>query len=605
MKGLKKLSLVALSLVFVAGLAACTKSNNANNNNDDDSGQVTPVTPPDDPDTPVPYVPEVYNLPEGYIEYDQMVSELGDLSDIEQPSNYPGVYVNPDNKVENLLTGIEVYTISTDTTFYLGQEFSARGTYVMASFIKLDENGDPAKDESGKTISFIADVTKYSEFVGDDVNTNVLGAYQAQVNFRYGETVKSRTYTVRVRSSEFETTKGLKYIAGIKAGFKSEKESENFALKNNGRIAETYLRKNATNDFTFDVSDINLQLVRNTVNSVASAYKTEYVDFDLSTLTNDTTNKKLHNADNTMVIDYSAVDTGKVGSYLIPITYSAGTISVKGQDIENVVHAFMVVDVISPVYNVIINSNNITIEASMDLPDFSAYKAMVTRRVWDTAQNKLVNTVVQTPITNDLFRYEGIVSYNQGTQPTKFIFKEIGEDADGNPVEFSIDKTVTITESTQYNIKVVKDMTGGTATGQTTSNSKTYYATYDLGNGVKAYNIEVTNIGSKSRTCEEDGLQFVGFAGLDSMAKNSYFEFTFTKKTKVILYIGSNGDDERGYAIYGSDNKKIYEEIINPSDVGGKQMPKRIVYEFEAGTYKITALSTTMTFHGYVIGTSK
>lgn len=614
MKGLKKLSLIALSLAFVAGLAACTGSKNGNDNNGDKSsegegggegggGQVTP------PDVDPPYVPPIY-VEEKYeypvpvdqiIQYDQMVSDMGSLSDLDQPENYPGVYINPDNKIADVLMDITICTISTDTTFYLGQEYSPKNTKVIARFKKVDEDGNDARDEAGMPITFYANVTNYCEFVGKDVDTSVLGTYNAQVNFRYGEIVKSKTYTVRVKSSEFETTKGLRYVAGIKAGYVSSAASENFVLKNDGRIAETYLRKNATNDFTLDASQLKIQIVRNTVNTVASAYKTDYLDFDLSTLENDTVNKKLHNADNSMVIDYSRVDTGKVGSYLVPITYNAGIISVKGEDIENKVQAFIAVDVISPVYNCMITSNNISIEASMDLPDFSAYKALITRKVWDTATNTLVNAAIQTPITSDLFIYEGIVSYNQGIQQVKFILKEKAEDGSA----FEIAKQVTVTASTKYNINVVKDVSGKTIVSQYQSGTKTYYGEYDFGNGVKAFNVDSTNVTNKQRTCLEDGLVFDGFLGLDSMAKNSYIEVTVTKATKFILYIGSNGDDERGFAVYDSDNKKIYEDVINPSEVGGKQCPKRVVFDFEPGTYKISALGTTMTFHGYVVGTAK
>ena len=604
MKGIRKLSLLALGLVFVAGIAACSgNSNNSNNsdNNSSDSGNVTPdpiipPTPDPEPEDPETEIPE-------YVEMDELASEIGDLSVLEQPSNYPGIYVNEENKLQFNLRTIQVFTDADKkglarTKFYLGEEFNADNLLVLAEFQKLDENGNAAIGEDGKQIVITARVTNY-QVDGSAVDTSVIGSYTAQVNYRFGETVRTTTYNVKVRSSEFETTKNLVYVAGLKAGYKESYGNDSYLkLTNDGRILTTYCQTTGTNNFTLNNSDLTVQIVKNTVNGVATAFKTEYIDLDISSFTNDTTTKKIHNDDNTFVIDYSTVNTGVVGSYLVPITYNAGTITANGREVENIVKSFIVVDVIAPVVR-IIDTNTYTVEASMGLPDFSAYSVVVQRQYLQgtTLKTKASNVA----LTNDAFIFEGFVPYSQGAQPVTFKMRETTEA--GETLSFS--SSVTVTASTSFNIHVVADLTKGTIVSQKTESGKTYYTEYIIENGVKAYNVNATNVGDKARTCYADGTSFPGFFGLDTIAKSSYIEVTLTKKSTFVLYIGTNGDDDRGFAIYNSSNEILYEDVATIEECQVKQYPLRRVYELEAGTYKIAATGSTVVFCGYIIGSSK
>lgn len=627
MKGIKKLSLIALGLLFVASVASCNlKNNNNDDNKQSDNGQGNNPVDPVDPVGPVdpvdPVIPEPEDPdPDGdgvptYVEMEELDSDIGTLSTLEQPANYPGIYINEENKLQYKLLNIKVYTDTNTTrkdlartTFYLGEEFNYNNLLVIAEFNKLDENGQQAKDEYGRVITIRAKVTNF-QVNSSAIDTSVMGAYSAQVSYRFSDTVRTTSYTVLVKSSEFETTKNLEYIAGVKVGYKADVATDIFKLKNDGRIATTYVQLDGSNTFDLDVSKLNIQLVKNTVNGVATAFRTEFLDFDMTTLTNDTATRKIHNADNTFVLDYSAVNTGEVGSYKIPITYKADDIVIDGKPVENVVKAFIVVDVISPVEE-IIQYNTYVVEASMDLPNFSEYPVMLVRKCLEG--DSITTDVEMAYITNDLFTYENFVSYSRGKQNAKFVLKEKTED--GETLSFSAE--VTVTESTTYNINVVNNLAGGTVLGEKTDGDKKYYTEYDLGNGVKAYNVQVTDssgkdtLSSKARTCNSDGLKFDGFAGLDSLAKNSYIEFTFTEDTELILYVGSYGSDERSIRIYDAAGEVILEEAINPSECinkdssDGKQSPMRFVIELSAGTYKVSAMSTQLSFHGYVIGTLK
>lgn len=627
MKGLKKFSLLALGLLFVAGVASC---NNKSANNDDNKGQqvdpgTDPGTGPDPIDPPVPPVPPLPpadadgdGVPDEYVEMEDLDAEIGDLSTLEQPENYPGTYINEENKLQYRLSELNAYTNSNTerkdlarTKFYLGEEFNYDNLLVIATFYKINEDGSDAKDEYGRVVPVRARVTNF-QVDSSEIDTSVMGNYYAQVNYRYGETVKTVSYSVSVRSSEFETTSNLQYIAGIKAGYNSDVNSDIFKLKNDGRIATTYVQVSGENTFNLDVSQLNVQLVKNTVNGVASAFTTEFIDYDISSFTNDTANKIIYNADNTFKLDYSSVNTGEVGTYLVPITYKAENIVIGDRTIENVVKAFIVVDVIAPVTQ-IMNTNTFTVEASMGLPDFSNYSVLVVRKALDGEDEDTIVEMLN--ITNDLFRYENFIAYQKGNQANaKFILKETTEEGE----EVSFVSPVTVTESSTYNIKIVSDMTGGTIVDTSGSaGSKQYYTEYDLGNGVKAYNVQYTDssgkdtIGSKARTCNSDGLTFTGFVGLDSIAKNSYFEFTFTTDTVLILYVGSYSAENRDVVVYDESGEEVLSETVFISDCvnaqssDGKQSPQRIVLNLSAGTYKVAAAGSQLTFHGYIIGTLK
>lgn len=612
MKGIKKLSLLALGLLFVAGVASCTgNSNNSNDNNSSDSGNEGGTTP-----TPPPYIPpipypdpdptggddEEVEIPE-YVEMEDLASEMGPISDMEQPENYPAIHINEENKLQYRLTTIKAYTEAEKkglarVKFYLGEEFNADNLLLLADFVKLDEEGNPAKDETGKNITVKARVTNY-QVDGSEVDTSEIGYYDAQVSYRFGETVRTTTYNVSVRSSEFETSRNLVYVAGIKAGYKESYGNDSYLkLKNDGRILTTYAQTSGNNNFTLNGADLNVQIVKNTVNGVGTAFSSQYIDLDLSTYINDTTAKKIHDADNKFVLDYSAVNTGVAGSYVMTLTYDAGVITANGREVQNIVKSFIVVDVITPVLR-ITNNNSFTVEASMALPDFSSYSVVVQRQYLDGTTLK--TKAAMTTLTNDKFTYENFIPYNQGTQQVTFLLKEKTEDGD----TLSFNSPVVVSASTTYNINITTDLSKGTIIDQTIEGGKVLYKEYQIESGVKAYNVDATNINDKQRTCYADGTKFPGFLKLDSIAKNSYIEVTLTKKSTFILYIGTNGDDDRGFAIYDNNKELLYEDMATLEECQIKQYPIRRVYELEAGTYLIAATGTTVVFCGYIIGSAK
>ena len=79
---------------------------------------------------------------------------------------------------------------------------------VEIEITNLDENGVPVKTKSGAQKITIARVSSYIVDTSA-VDTNTLGGYTVGISFRYGGTVKTSSYRISVKSSEFETTAGV------------------------------------------------------------------------------------------------------------------------------------------------------------------------------------------------------------------------------------------------------------------------------------------------------------------------------------------------------------------------------------------------------------
>ena len=575
MKGMKKLSVIALGLTFALSLASCTKGKKPN--------VTTTATETPTPTETTPVVPSTKD----YIEFEEMEAEIGDLSELEQPANYPGIYVNEQNKLQYKLAEIQVRTAEARTKFYLGEEFNADGLLVLARFNKINEDGSYAKDENGKSITILASVKTY--FVdSSEVDTSIMGNYKVYVNYRYGEDVKTANYTINVKSSEFETTANLEYVAGIKANIVSAADKK---LSPDGRIYTKYCRKDGKNAFTLTPAELNLEVVKNKVNSVASAYSQTVTKLDSSKFINDTTAKKITNADGTLEIDYSAVDTGKVGSYLVRVSYNEGDIVINGKTRSNLVQGFIVVDVIAPIIEMTLEDESFDVSASVDILDLSDYNILVKRQYDGGTKLQSVS------ITSDKFAIKGVTGYLQGEQNATIESREASEDG----TFMSVQVKVKIKPSTTHTITVVTELNHGTGTTEVVS-GKTWCYDYKVDDVLTLNKCDITNIADKSRTCEEDGLTgFIGFAKIDKIGGNSYAEFNVTSDdTTLIVYVGSNGDDERPFAIYNEEEEIVYEDVaIN------KQIPQRVALVLPKGKYKLCAIGSTITFHGYIIATKK
>ena len=604
MKGIKKISILALGLAFVLSVSACKGKKNTTTDTDPETTPTTEVTP-----TPTSTETEESTTPiPDYVEFEDLEAALGDKSTLDNPENYPDIYINEDAKIQYRLQKITVYTNYARTRFYLGEEFTSDGLVVLASFISVNPDGSARLDENGKAVSILANVSEKIRIDASAVDTSIMGNYTILVNYRYNETQTQSSYNISVRSSEFETTKNLKYTAGIKAGYKEGKTPKQIdegsiykTLTNDGRIYTcyvTYSKKTGfVNDFTLSPTDLNISIINNEVNAVGTAFKTSIVEYDTGNIKNDTAKKTMESNDGKLKIDYSSVDTSKVGSYIVPIVYDAGDITINKETRKNVVQSFIVVDVINPIEGLYLEDGvKPEINASLDgIIDLSNYEITVERKYGPEEVMK---------ITQDKFSVTGALTYIEGVHAVKIWSKELME----NGEEIFFPTNITINPSETYTITQVNNLTGGTEYDiDIDQNGKKVVGRYEFSETFRAFGMQTTDsqgnviIEGKQTKCQEDNLSFDGYIYLNQLASDSYLEFKFDKPGVLILYMGSGSSDERLFGLYSNSGVLIdtYTATLN-------KIPEKFVIEIpDAGTYKIAAVSKALTFHGFITAIKK
>jgi len=637
MKGIKKLSILALGLAFVTGLASCGGGGNGDSTTSGSgttptpTSQTTPTTTNTNPggqegeDTgyfndnsteikDYTRSKEEQTIP-SYVQFEDMELGIGDITALDNPSNYPGIYVNPENKTSYELLSITAYTNNVRTTFFLGEEFTSEGLLVLAKFVKLNEDGTHATNADGTDIVIVAKVDTY-HVDSANVDTSVMGAYSVQVTFRYGENTKVTTYDISVSSSEYETTPNLQYVAGLKVGYNASKiktkldEGSSYkVLQNDGRIYTRYINgmddEIFDNDFTLDIDQLNINIVQYTVNKTGRSKTQKVFPYNPKDLVNDTTAKKITSTNGRLEIDYSSVDTSKAGSYAIKVKYTGVGFTINGEQKENVVQSFIVVDVINPITSLkLVDSSVKNVEASLDGTfDLSKYEVKVWRKFggYETMA-----------ITSDKFYISGGTSYITGQQAVKVIAMEKSEKAE----EKSVIVNLNVTESSKYTFSPVVDFTEIQGTKKDffkdgTSLEFEGYENATLVDGIiTIHNVGASDSSRKStlengRTCADDNVKCGGHLKINSMAKESYIEFNITKPGVLILYLSPNNNDSRGFTLLKK-NGSDFDVYESDSTFDVKDTPRRFIINVdEAGVYRLTAASTTIQFYGCILATEK
>ena len=307
MKGIKKISIIALGLAFTFGIASCQKK------------------PSDD-------------TMDGKNANDGVVS--ADPGSVSIAENYPDLEVDLNREDANYeLQNITVDTTNANTTLYLGEQFHCEGLVVKATYSLYDTAGNQILDEKGNGINKTQQVYDYS-IDSSDVDTSVIGTYYATVRYRYGKIIRTRQILISVSSSKLETTKNLVYPAGITATYE-------FASTPAGveKFDSHVVTVKQGTTFKFDKSKLKYKLYTNTVSRTGQSYKTAVSDLSVTDV----------------VVDDSKVDCNQRGTYLIPVTYTAN--DSLGE--SHTVKTFVIVDVINPIKSIALKSGTRAIGASI------------------------------------------------------------------------------------------------------------------------------------------------------------------------------------------------------------------------------------------------
>ena len=483
--------------------------------------------------------------------------KLENTTNNENLEEYPEVNINTEGKEKDLrYSSMTIDTTNTKTTFYVGEEFTYEGLIVKINYL-LFVDGIIVGNESIETKNYSINY--------EEVNTNHVGQYPVYVSFRDGSTVREKEYMITVKSALFETTPEIEYYCGLDVSY-------NTSASNDPRVKTIYLGSS----YSFNKSELTYTLYTRKVN-------------EDGTFTDKTT--KLPTFAVTEI--ESNVDTSKVGTYMVKISYTGNDITIDGVNYKNSVTSFVLVNVINPVLSFEkISTGDTEVAASADKLDLSPWKFKITRLVGTEEVN----------YSDDLFMVEGVSTFAPGQQTATITFREATEE--GNFLQIKVDFNVT--ESLTHNIIIgdsfIDDMVAnkwdedGNPTGYATKNDKDRI---QLGTSGTFY---ANNISREYKVTSIDGLLLTTRIKVESAANGGYFEVNMSKAGKIVVYVSSTGSGEpnRPFAIYNEEGEAVQEFVTTAYNVATRFE----INVSEGGIYRIYG-EKTVYVHGCVVAVSK
>lgn len=446
---------------------------------------------------------------------------------------------------ESELSGAVLSSISVDTTnvktlYYLGEEFSSEGLKVNVNYLKFNE-------EENKTEAIKKECTTYYLDLSA-VDMSAVGEYQVKVLYRTGNKTVNAQYKIQVKSSIFNES-GLEYLSGLEIKYDSNTIKE---LK----LDESY---------TF-----NKNLV------TATLHTAQMVNGEIVTGTKSVDMTKLS-------IDYSAVDTANVGTYMVKYTYTGDALYINGQNYENKVVSYTLVNVVNPVVSIEkVSKNDVNFYATTEGLDYSNWNIKITREV-----ARGTETVA---CTSDLFEITGACSYVVGSSQTVKV--TLLEDTT-KTIEVNVSIVASKTQDILIGNNFNKDLNNGT-----TSNDQGRIQLDD--SGMFFANFSETNT-SKTREENSKAADGVAFSTRVTINTSASFEIVMSKPGVIIVYASSTGDDARELALVDSLGVELGSGFATL-----KNTPTAFRFNVtEAGTYKVVSLTSTIYVHGCIVATSK
>ena len=454
------------------------------------------------------------------------------------------------------------FTIDTDNvkkTYYLGDTFDTTGLVVKKNYLSYDSNNKlvdiPAKSYETKEYSIDS----------SEVDMLKVGTYPVYVTCRVGTITNTLTYQVTVKSSVFESTPGLSFISGIDVTY------------TDGTTLKTFTKND---QISLNQSNLTVSVHEKTINQDLT-FADAVINYDVSKLT----------------FDFSKIDSHTVGSQMIKVTYDGGTKTIAGQNYENKVTSYVLVNVKNDALSIKAGGNNTDVfKATLEDLDFSSWKVAITREV-DT---EIVD------FSYDLFDIENMDPfYWNKTQTISVVLKE-------NPTLKYFPK-IYIEESETFNITKYFDLKPNGAE-KLTSDGKNY-SLEDVTIVDGSVNIGGTDfISVKLPEKDADRTKFFTLRTTDKYGSQTFstrftikgsgqpIQINMAKPGSIVVFFATTGDEERELSLLNAEK----EEIDAATSTSTKQQICKYIFECSsAGTYYIVNPSGGMYIHGLVIATSK
>ena len=491
------------------------------------------------------------------------MSACGGASNTE---SYPEVIdIARDSQYKEVYSSFNINTDNVKKVFYLGDKFETTGMVVTKNYLSYDSNNKlvdiPAKQYETKEYSVDS----------SEVDMNTVGTYPVYVTRRVGTITNTLTYNITVKSSLFESTPNIEYISGIDVTY------------TDGTALKTY-----TKNDQIGLTEASLSVAVHKKTIGANLEQTDSViNHDVSKLS----------------YDLSAIDSSKVGSQMIKVTYDGGQVTINGKQYENKVTSYVLVNVKNDALKIsAVEGNNNEFKASLEDLDFSSWKIKIDREVgYDIVD-----------FSTDLFIVDDFDPFLWGaTQPVTVKLVE-------NP-NIKFYPNIYIDESTDLDIVKYTDLMPKGVT--TTTDGKKYVytnleteadGTIALGgtdfifgpNSAKTTDAEkVTELEKLyvPRTSDVYGSMQFG-TRISIKGSSQPIKIVMDKPGNIVVFFATTGDEERDISFLNGSK----EEIAAATSTSKKQEICKAIFTCDkAGTYYVVNPAGGIYVHGFVIAKSK
>ena len=537
MKGIKKLSILGLSALFAVSVASCARVPSS--------------------------IQKIQNQQEEAVQYEE---------------DYPEAYENDLGNKTLSLSSILLETNEAKTTFYLNDLFTTEGLKVKVTYFEYT---------NGKRSGVRSEYTENYSVNADAFDSNAVGKYEIIITFRYGATLKEAKYTVEVKSSVIESTKGISYLAGAKVKFNPTN-----AISANGQILEdnfvnsVFIRDN----YNFELSHLTISYITKTVaeDGTITVTETEVKGRNMAAA--------LENAGG--VLEQN-IDMMKKGIYPVKVTFTGEPLLINGVTYENKATSFVLVEVKNPATKIEKTSTgDTTFSAQINDFDLSNWRFKITRVDGSGAEYGSEENV---PYDPEIMSVSGISQYNSGTQTARVILTNEKNGANFIETEFDIN----VTPSENYNIIIGNNgayvdeenqplyWTDATRVevGTDVNGGKLYRLSDDSSDYDPFYASQAVSSVYKTKKASYGALSFENY---HSISKNEdYLEVRLEKAGILAIFAsttGKLGSGSREYFIWkvGDDGK---EELVDLDEAlmvdDNPDQPVRSMANLEEGTYRI------------------
>lgn len=434
-------------------------------------------------------------------EAEKSLEDLNPTTAEQAAETYPKINVSEGDSDGYSFSGITLDISNTQTIFYVGDEFNCDGLKVTANY---------RKNQDGRWLTKQKEITAYS-VDASAFDSSKVGSVEILISYREGDNPQTRPYTVQILASKYDRLPvGSKYAAGLKVTFK---DSGTF-------LKDMYVGETAS----ISGASFNFKLITNTVTE-------DGFDQAESTI-----------AARSVVIDMAAIDTSKIGTYTIKLTYKGANVTIDGAEYENIVVSFAIVNVNNPVVSIEkYSTGDTTFEATAEVLDFSEWQFKLTRKI-ASQEAEIVN------FNSELFSLSGVSLLLTGECTALVEYQGKYEGLSRPSVQF----TVTVIESVKYDIHIYNDLSKVAHDGQkdlAVGSMGDTVTGVDLSNGDGI--LVADCIKSSAKVVVNGALEFTTKVTIQPQAKNSELRINLAGPGKVVLYVSStsSGDLVRSFII--------------------------------------------------------